>query len=146
MVSKAPARKTGLSSFGDHHGLLGGQFVRALGRVVDDVAAGGLVAEPFADVPLGGAGPLGQRGRRDRPGAGHRLVQAQPVAEVQQQPGDGRAHVDHRLSDERLELRLVDGRDVGCRHCCLRSSAQVHGGPEWMPASAAMRTCGRADE
>jgi hypothetical protein len=45
-------------------------------------------------------------------GTGHRLVQTQPVAEVQQQPGDGCAHVDHRLPDEGLELRLVHGRDL----------------------------------
>jgi hypothetical protein len=110
---------------GEDHGVLGGQVVGAVGRVVADVATGGLVGEPFAHVALGRAGPLRERGRGDRPGSGHRLVQAQPVAQVQQQPGDGRAHVDHRLPDEGLELRAVRGRDVGRRHSCLRSSVQA---------------------
>jgi hypothetical protein len=65
---------------GNDHGVLGGQLVGARGRVVDDVPAGGLIGEPFAHVALGCTGPLCQRGRGDRPGVGHRLVQAQPVA------------------------------------------------------------------
>jgi hypothetical protein len=36
---------------GDHHGLLGRQFERAVHRVVDDVAAGRLVAKPLPPVP-----------------------------------------------------------------------------------------------
>ena len=93
---------------GDHHGLLGRQLEGAVGRVVGHVAAGRLVAEPLTDVPFGGAGAGGQRRRRDRAGARHRLVQAEPVADVQQQSRDGRAHVGDRLPDESLEPRLVD--------------------------------------
>ena len=56
MVSKAPAEEDRAVLVGDHHGLLGGQLEGAVGRVVDDVAAGRLVAEPFPDVALGGTG------------------------------------------------------------------------------------------
>jgi len=101
---------------GDHHGLLGRKLVGAVGRVVGHVAAGGLVAEPLADVPFGGAGAGGQRGRRDRPGARHRLVKAEPVADVQQQPRDGRAHVGDGLPDEGLEPGLVDRVRFGGGH------------------------------
>ena len=93
---------------GDHHGLLGGQFEGAIDRVIDDVAASRLIAEPLTDVPLRGAGPRGQGRGRDWPGARHRLVEAEPVADVQQQPRDGCAHVGDRLPDEGLQPGLID--------------------------------------
>ena len=110
---------------GDHHGLLGRELVGAVGRVVGYVAAGRLVAEPLTDVPLRGTGAGGQRGRRDRPGGRHRLVEAEPVADVQQQPGDGRAHVGDGLPDEGLEPGLVD-RVRFCRRHVSFSRRRIH--------------------
>jgi hypothetical protein len=96
----------------DHHGLLRGQLEGLIGRMVDDVAAGHLVAEPLADVSFGGTGARGQLRRADRPGPRHGLVQAEPVADVEQQPGDGGPHVGDRLPDEGLEPGSVDGLGV----------------------------------
>ena len=45
---------------GHHHGVLGGQLEGVIDRVIDDVAARRLIAEPLTDVPLRGAGPRGQ--------------------------------------------------------------------------------------
>ena len=104
MVSNAPPRKTGLSSFATHHGLLCGQLVGAVRRVVDDIAAGCLVAEPFTDVSLGGTGPRASVDEVIGPAPAIALYRPEPIADVQQQPGDSRAHVDHRLPDECLEF------------------------------------------
>ena len=117
---------------GEHHGLLGRQLEGAVGRIVGHVAAGRLVAEPLTDVPFGGTGAGGQRGRGDRAGARHGLVETEPVADVQQQPRDGRAHVGDRLPDEGLEPRLVDRVGFGRGHvlspvCRIRSQPAARG-------------------
>jgi hypothetical protein len=46
---------------GDHHRMLRRQLERAVRRVVDDIAAGRLVAEPLTHVSLRGAGTCRQR-------------------------------------------------------------------------------------
>ena len=71
---------------GDDHRLLGGQFEGVVVRVVGDVSAGRLIGEPLPHVPLGRSRPLCQRRRREGPCTGHRLVQTQPIAEVQHEP------------------------------------------------------------
>jgi hypothetical protein len=109
---------------GDHHGLLGRQLEGVVHRVVADVAACRLVAEPLTDVSLIGSGPRRERVRRDRPGARHRPVEAKAVADMQQQPRDGRAHVGDRLADERLEPGFID-------------RPGVHRGHAWSPLSGA---------
>src|SRR5205823_5309082 len=93
---------------GEHRGVLGRQLERAVLRPVGDIAAGRLVAQPFADIPWRGPGLAGQRLCRDGAGAGHRPIQSELVTEVHQQPGDRRPHVTDRLADEPLQPRLID--------------------------------------
>ncbi len=92
--------------------MLVGQRVAGGGRVVRDVSARRLVVEPLADVALGGAGGVGQLSRGERPGARHRLVQTQLVADVHQGTGDRHAHVGDGLVHERFELLVVDPHHV----------------------------------
>ena len=89
---------------GQDHGVFVGQLVAGGGRVVRDVACCGLVVQPLADIPLGGSGGVGEFGRGERPGTGHRLVQAEFVTDVHQGAGDRHAHVGHGLVHERVEL------------------------------------------
>jgi hypothetical protein len=63
------------------------------------------------DVPLGGAGPLGQLGRAERPSTGHGPVQAEAVAEHDHAGLHGRPQVLHELAQEVVELTFVDGQD-----------------------------------
>ena len=113
-----------LEGTGEEHRALVGQHERVLGTelegpvvgVVGDVAAGGLVAQPLADVPLVRAGALGQVGRRHRPRPGHRPVEPEAVAQVHHQARDGRGEVAHRLVDELLQRGLVEARCVDRGH------------------------------
>ncbi len=102
---------------GERQRVLVGERVGVGLRVVLDVAAGGLVSEPLADVALGGAGTAGDllRGQRARPG--HRLIQAELLADHEQRGADDRAHVGDRLAHEGLDLCLVDA--VGSTSCHL---------------------------
>ena len=93
---------------GQDHGVFVGQLVAGGGRVERDVACCGLVVQPLADIPLGGSGGVGELGRGERPGTGHRLVQAELVTDVHQGAGDRHAHVGHGLVHERVELLRVD--------------------------------------
>ena len=93
---------------GERDRLLGRQRVPAAGRVVLDVAARGLGVQPLADVTLGGAGAVGQFGRRQRARAGHRPVQAQLVAQHDQRRVQGGADFVHRAEHELHELVPVD--------------------------------------
>ena len=68
----------------EHHRRLGGERERRGRVVVDEEAVGGLGREPFAQVTLVEAGSAGEFGRGQRPGAGHRLPQAELVAERDQ--------------------------------------------------------------
>jgi hypothetical protein len=94
---------------GQGEGLLLGQAEAPAGRVVGQVAGGGLGGQPLGQVPLGRAGPLGQLGRAQRPGAGHGPVQAEAVAEHDHAGLHGRPQVLHELAQEGVELVLVDG-------------------------------------
>jgi hypothetical protein len=96
---------------GQGEGLLLGQAEPPAGRIVGQVAGGGLGGQPLGHVPLGGAGPLGQLGRAQRPGAGHGPVQAEAVAEHDHAGLHGRPHILDELTDEGVELVLVDGHD-----------------------------------
>jgi hypothetical protein len=94
---------------GQREGLLLGEAEAPAGRVVGHIAGGGLGGQPLADVPLGGAGPLGQLGRAERPGPGP--VQAEAVAEHDHAGLHGRPQVLRELAQEVVELALVDGQD-----------------------------------
>src|SRR5258708_5501161 len=121
--------------------MLGRQLERASRWAVGDVAAGRLVGEPLTDVSLRGPGPLSQHRRSDRPGTCHRLVQAQPVADVQQQPRDCRAEVENRLPGESLKPGFIDRSFVDCSHISL-SVPPDQAGPMWTrsPSLRAERT------
>ncbi len=71
---------------GEAERLLLAQEVPAAHRVVLDVAARGLVGEPLADVALVGAGALGQLVRGHGFAVGHRLVEAELVAQAHHYP------------------------------------------------------------
>lgn len=77
---------------GEHHGLLRGQLEGAVGRVVGDIAAGRLVAEPLPYVPFGGAGARGQRGWRHGSGARGRHGTGKSVAVTDARAGGRTAH------------------------------------------------------
>ena len=83
-------------------------------------------------------GRTAPRCRSARPGPGevtgparrHRLVEAEPVADVQQQPRDGRAHVGDRLPDECLQPCLVDLASCPWWSCSVSAlRMRVPGGP-----------------
>ena len=67
---------------GQHEGLLRRQLIGVADRVIGDIAAGDLRVEPFAHIAFGAVGTRRQFARADRAGAGHRLVEAEPVAEA----------------------------------------------------------------
>ena len=83
-------------------------------RIVGHVAARSLRAEPFADVALGGAGARGEFGGRERPGSGHRFVQAQPLADDDERGVHRRTHVPDGFAEEVLKFGGV--------HCGGRSA------------------------
>ncbi len=118
---------------GQGHRLLGWQPEGPRGRVVLDVAAGRLLAQPLADVALVTVGALGQLLGGDRLAVGHRLVQAELVADQNQRRGDRRAQVAHELTHELFELCFIyfycahrassDWLIGGMSCCCSRSCA-----------------------
>ena len=87
--------------------------------VVGHVAARRLVAQPLADVALGRARAFGHLLRAQRPGAGHRLVQAELLPDQHQRRADDRPHVGDRLAHERFEPGLVN---LSSTHLCLPCS------------------------
>ena len=108
---------------GERDGLLGRQAVAALGRVVLDVAAGGLRVEPLAHVALGRAGARGELAGRERPGAGERAVEAEAVAHHDQRRVERGADLVDGAEHELLELGGVQRRlfdDVGGHRPKLR--------------------------
>ena len=132
-----------LEGTGEEHRPLVGQHERVLGTelegsvvgVVPDVAAGGLVAQPLADVPLVRAGALGQVGRRHRPRTRHRPVEPEAVTQVHHQARDGRGEVAHRLVDELLQRGLVEARGVGGGHGVSFGGSRSG---RWMPPFSAV--------
>ena len=99
--------------------LLGRQAVGAVARVVGDEAAGGLGVEPLAHVALGGAGARRQLAGRERPGAGERPVEAEPVAHHDQRRVERRADLLDGAEHELLELGGVGRGLVDDRHLLL---------------------------
>ena len=89
---------------GERHRLLGRERERVGVGVVLQVAARGLAPSPLAHVALANAAALGDLGRGQRPGPGHRLPQPQLAADHHQDAVHRRAHVGHRLAEELLEL------------------------------------------
>jgi hypothetical protein len=100
-------RRAGLVGQGES--LLLGQAVAVGGRVVGDVAAGRLAAQPLGQVALAGAGAGGQLGRGGRAGGGQSLVEAQPVAGDDRGRGEHRAQVGDEAVEKLVQLGLVDG-------------------------------------
>ena len=105
----APGMKAGLSSCASASACSGGSRERALRRVVLDVAARRLLAQPLAQVALAAAGALGQLGGRHRRAVGHGLVEPELVADDHERRGRRRAHVLDEPAHELLELLFVDG-------------------------------------
>ena len=95
---------------GQGEGLLLGHRVGVVGRVVLDVAARGLAAQPLGDVARAGLGRRGQflsAGRRGR----QRLVQAEVVANDHVARRRRRAEVRDELAQELVQLVGVDSHD-----------------------------------
>jgi hypothetical protein len=114
---------------GEHERVLDRQRVPVRLRVVGHVAAGRLGVEPLAHVALAGLGARGQPGGADRLPVGHRLVEAELVADRHQRRVERRADLAGHLVHERLEPCFVDegkcshGRTVRPRRrCTLRLS------------------------
>ena len=93
---------------GQHHRLLGQEFVGVAHAVIGDIAAGRLRVQPFAHVALGAAGPRGDFLGAQRSGAGHRLVEAELAAEADHHAGIAGRQVADGARGEGLEPRLVD--------------------------------------
>ena len=93
---------------GERDGLLGGERVAAGLGVVADVVARRLGVAPLAHVALGGAGPLRQLGRRQRPALGERAVEAELVAHHDERGVERRADLVDRAEHELHELVAVD--------------------------------------
>src|SRR5262249_8942892 len=74
------------------------------GRIVVDVAGGGLRREPLADVPLVGLRARRQLGRREAAGPGERLVEPEPVADADERRAGGSTEGAEQLAEE-----FVDG-------------------------------------
>jgi hypothetical protein len=94
-------------AYSEHGRVLGGQRERPRGRVVLQVAQAGLDRQPFLQVTLDQAGPLGQPGRGQRSGARHGRVQAQPVTDGDRQAARGDGRVTRRLHQEIDDALLV---------------------------------------
>jgi hypothetical protein len=111
-------QERGTLAVGQAGSLLRGQ-PEALGTcVVLDVAAGGLCAEPLADVPLVGPRALRELAGRHRRAVAHRDVQAELVADDDGRLMERGAEVPGEAADELLDARLV-GHGVHGGHLSL---------------------------
>jgi hypothetical protein len=87
--------------------------------VVLDVSACALIAQPFADVALVGAGALRKLGRRH--GAFRQFaVQPEPITDQDQRRTHRGTEIANRLAEEFVQLGFVDS------HCCLISVVGVY--------------------
>ena len=77
-------------------------------RVVDHVAAGGLVTEPLAHHPRLRPAPLRKLVRRGGTAVSERAVEAEPRAEPNERRAEGGRQIHHGLPQERLEPGLID--------------------------------------
>ena len=103
-----PRQVRGAARVGERDRLLGRQRVAAAVGVVVDVAARRLGVQPLAHVALGGAGALGQLGRRQPAGAGQRPIPAELVAHHHQRRVQRRSDLVHGAEDELHQLVAVD--------------------------------------
>ena len=85
--------------------------------VVGHVPTGGLRAQPLADVPLRGTRAIGELGRRERSGAGHRPIEPELVADHHHGAAEHRADVADGLLHELVHLRLVHCRFLSHAPC-----------------------------
>ena len=92
----------------ERHRLLVRQRVAPRGGIVGDVASGGLVDQPLADVALARVGLLRQLRRRQRLAASHRAVEAELVADHRQRDADRRGAIGDDFADERAGLLGVE--------------------------------------
>ncbi|MCY1455541.1 hypothetical protein D3C76_1424690 [compost metagenome] len=81
-----------------------------------DIAGSGLGAEPFAQQPRIAAGAFGQLFRTDRLVVGHRLVQAQFIAEQDAGEHGRAAHVGDQTAHEVVEFCFVHGMSSVAEH------------------------------
>ena len=105
---EAPAHVGRAPLIGEGQGLLGGQGISPALGVVLAVAAGRLVEQPLANVALLGVGLPGQLGGGHGSGAGHRLIEPEPLADVDEIGGERRAEVAHDLAQELVQLVFID--------------------------------------
>ena len=94
--------------------LLFAQMKFAGPRIVRDVSARSLGAEPLAHITLRGAGPFRQFAGRLWPARYQRLIQTQFVTDANQCRIEGRAEIDDRLPKKFVQLIRIDS------HYCLR--------------------------
>ncbi len=92
------------------HGLFRWQRESVRRRVVGHIAARGLRRKPLPNVTRKCAGLFRELFRRQRPGAGHRLVEPEFIAQENQCRVESRTHVAHCLPHKRVQLRFVDRR------------------------------------
>jgi hypothetical protein len=90
--------------------------------VVGDIAAGDLRTQPFAHIAFGAAGPLGDLARGERTGIGHRLVEAELVADADHHTAITGRDVGDRTADHRVELGGIDRLSVDMVHVQISCS------------------------
>ena len=88
--------------------LLGRQGVFIALRVIGDIPARGLIAEPFANIALRRTGLPRQIGDGHRAGTRHRFIKSELVADQREHGAHRSADVSHRLPKKRLHPRFVD--------------------------------------
>ena len=108
-VAAAHERRAGV--VGQHHRGLGREGVGLLAWLVLDEAAGGLRVEPLLGVAHAQPGLLAQLVGGHRACTGHRLVQAQPVAQDRQRRAGDRAELVDHLAHQGAQLLLVNVHD-----------------------------------
>ena len=111
--SKNPAGRPGSNSSVSQR-LLGREAEPAV--AVLDVPAGGLRAEPLANVALAGAGSLGELGGGERAGSRQRTVEAEPVSHHDERGIQRATDLIDGAHDELLELCGIQRWVVGDRH------------------------------
>ncbi len=109
---------------GKDKGLLRRQLIGVADRVIGEVAARDLRAEPFAHIAFGAAGAAGKLARGERAGIGHRLVEAEPVAEAHHHAAIAGRQIPDSAPDQRVEFRRVDLVGVNVVHLMSPVSAR----------------------
>ncbi len=79
--------------------MLGWEPIAAV-ALIEDIAAGSLRIEPFADVPLGRAAAGRELRSRDGSSTGHRAIQAKAISDHHECAVHQRSEVADRFADE----------------------------------------------